>query len=75
MLAPIGRQARVADGAADCVSSQTGVFDTCAKFRASPKWQAQLIAILVDALRRLREGETVVDPRIVSRLLGRRRRA
>ena len=29
---------------------------------------------LVDALRRLAEGETVVDPTIVSRLLGRRRR-
>jgi DNA-binding NarL/FixJ family response regulator len=30
-------------------------------------------AILVDALRRLAEGETVVDPTIVSRLLARRR--
>jgi DNA-binding NarL/FixJ family response regulator len=30
-------------------------------------------AILADALRRLDEGETVVDPTIVSRLLGRRR--
>jgi DNA-binding NarL/FixJ family response regulator len=30
-------------------------------------------AILVDALNRLVEGETVVDPTIVSRLLGRRR--
>jgi DNA-binding NarL/FixJ family response regulator len=30
-------------------------------------------AILVDALTRLTEGETVVDPTIVSRLLGRRR--
>ena len=30
--------------------------------------------ILVDALRRLADGETVVDPTIVSRLLGRRRR-
>ncbi len=30
-------------------------------------------AILVDALRRLTEGETVVDPTIVSRLLARRR--
>lgn len=29
---------------------------------------------LVDALRRLADGETVVDPTIVSRLLGRRRR-
>ena len=32
-------------------------------------------AILVDALRRLTEGETVVDPSIVSRLLARRREA
>ncbi|MFL5952892.1 MAG: LuxR C-terminal-related transcriptional regulator [Gaiellaceae bacterium] len=32
------------------------------------------VAILVDALRRLVEGETVVDPTIVSRLVGRRRR-
>jgi DNA-binding NarL/FixJ family response regulator len=31
------------------------------------------IAVLVDALRRLGEGESVVDPTIVSRLLGRRR--
>lgn len=31
-------------------------------------------AVLADALRRLDEGETVVDPTIVSRLLGRRRR-
>ena len=30
-------------------------------------------AVLVDALRRLREGDTVVDPAIVSRLLARRR--
>jgi len=29
---------------------------------------------LVDALRRLADGETVVDPTIVARLLGRRRR-
>ncbi len=32
------------------------------------------VALLVDALRRLSDGETVVDPTIVSRLLGRRRR-
>jgi DNA-binding NarL/FixJ family response regulator len=32
------------------------------------------VAILVDALRRIAEGETVVDPTIVSRLVGRRRR-
>lgn len=31
------------------------------------------VAVLVDALRRICEGETVVDPTIVSRLLGRRR--
>jgi DNA-binding NarL/FixJ family response regulator len=31
-------------------------------------------AVLVDAVRRIAEGETVVDPTIVSRLLGRRRR-
>ncbi len=33
------------------------------------------VAILVDALRRIADGETVVDPTIVSRLVGRRRRA
>ena len=32
------------------------------------------VAVLVDALRRLTEGETVIDPTIVSRLIGRRRR-
>jgi DNA-binding NarL/FixJ family response regulator/class 3 adenylate cyclase len=32
------------------------------------------VAILVDALRRSADGETVVDPTIVSRLVGRRRR-
>jgi DNA-binding NarL/FixJ family response regulator len=32
------------------------------------------VAILVDALRRISEGESVVDPTIVSRLVGRRRR-
>ena len=32
------------------------------------------VAILVDALRRIADGETVVDPTIVSRLLGRGRR-
>ena len=32
------------------------------------------VALLVDALRRLDEGETVIDPTIVSRLVGRRRR-
>src|SRR4051812_36229443 len=32
------------------------------------------IAVLVDALRRIDEGETVVDPTIVAALLGRRRR-
>ena len=31
------------------------------------------IAVLVDALRRIKEDETVIDPTIVSRLLGRRR--
>jgi DNA-binding NarL/FixJ family response regulator len=31
------------------------------------------IAVLVDALRRIRDGETVIDPTIVTRLLGRRR--
>jgi DNA-binding NarL/FixJ family response regulator len=31
-------------------------------------------AVLVDALRRVIDGETVVDPTIVARLLGRRRR-
>jgi DNA-binding NarL/FixJ family response regulator len=32
------------------------------------------VAILVDALRRIDEGESVIDPTIVSRLLGRQRR-
>ena len=32
------------------------------------------VAVLVDALRRLADGETVIDPTIVARLLGRRRR-
>ena len=32
------------------------------------------VAVLVDALRRITEGETVVDPTIVTRLFGRRRR-
>ena len=32
------------------------------------------VAVVVDALRRLRDGESVVDPTIVARLLGRRRR-
>ena len=32
------------------------------------------VAILVDALRRIDDGETVIDPTIVSRLVGRRRR-
>jgi DNA-binding NarL/FixJ family response regulator len=32
------------------------------------------VAILIDALRRIGDGETVVDPTIVSRLLGRQRR-
>ncbi len=33
------------------------------------------VVVLVDALRRIQDRETVVDPTIVSRLLGRRRRA
>ena len=32
------------------------------------------VAILVDALRRIRDGECVIDPTIVSRLVGKRRR-
>jgi DNA-binding NarL/FixJ family response regulator len=32
------------------------------------------VAILTDALRRIQDGETVVDPTIVARLVGRRRR-
>jgi DNA-binding NarL/FixJ family response regulator len=32
------------------------------------------VAILVDALHRLGDGETIIDPTIVSRLVGRRRR-
>jgi DNA-binding NarL/FixJ family response regulator len=32
------------------------------------------VAILVDALRRIGDGETVIDPTIVSRLIGRNRR-
>ncbi|HZD79115.1 MAG TPA: LuxR C-terminal-related transcriptional regulator [Actinomycetota bacterium] len=33
------------------------------------------VAILVDALRRIADAECVIDPTIVSRLVGRRRRA
>ena len=33
------------------------------------------VAVLIDALRRIADGETVVDPTIVSRLVGRQRRA
>jgi DNA-binding NarL/FixJ family response regulator len=33
------------------------------------------VAILLDALRRITDGETVVDPTIVARLVGRRRQA
>ena len=32
------------------------------------------VAVLIDALQRIVEGETVVDPTIVARLVGRRRR-
>jgi DNA-binding NarL/FixJ family response regulator len=32
------------------------------------------VAVLIDALRRIDEGETVIDPTIVARLVGRRRR-
>jgi DNA-binding NarL/FixJ family response regulator len=32
------------------------------------------VAVLIDALRRIADGETVVDPTIVARLFGRRRR-
>jgi len=32
------------------------------------------VAILIDALRRITEGETVIDPTIVSRVVGRKRR-
>jgi DNA-binding NarL/FixJ family response regulator len=32
------------------------------------------VAVLVDALRRITDGETVIDPTIVNRLLGRKRR-
>ena len=32
------------------------------------------VAVLVDALRRIADGESVIDPTIVSRLVGRRRR-
>ena len=38
------------------------------------KERVYAVAILVDALPRIAEGETVVDPTIVSRLVGRRRR-
>ena len=33
------------------------------------------VAVLIDALRRLADGETVIDPTIVAALIGRRRRA
>jgi DNA-binding NarL/FixJ family response regulator len=39
------------------------------------KDRVQDIAVVVDALRRIADGETVIDSTIVSRLLGRRRRA
>src|SRR5262245_20403930 len=32
------------------------------------------VAVLIDAIRRVAEGESVVDPTIISRLLGRQRR-
>jgi DNA-binding NarL/FixJ family response regulator len=32
------------------------------------------VAVLIDALRRISDGETVIDPTIVARLVGRRRR-
>jgi DNA-binding NarL/FixJ family response regulator len=38
------------------------------------KDRVQDIAVVVDALRRITDSETVIDPTIVSRLLGRRRR-
>ena len=38
------------------------------------KDRVQDIAVVVDALRRITDGETVIDPTIVSRLVGRRRR-
>jgi DNA-binding NarL/FixJ family response regulator len=38
------------------------------------KDRVQDIAVVIDALRRIADGETVIDPTIVSRLLGRRRR-
>jgi DNA-binding NarL/FixJ family response regulator len=38
------------------------------------KDRVQDIAVVVDALRRIVDGETVIDPTIVTRLLGRRRR-
>ena len=47
-----------------------------------PEWVGYLLkervsdaAVLVDTLRRLSDGETVIDPTIVSRLLGRHREA
>ena len=39
------------------------------------KERVRHVAVLVDALERLADGETVVDPTIVSRLVGRRRRS
>ena len=38
------------------------------------KDRVQDFAVVVDALRRITDGETVIDPAIVSRLFGRRRR-
>jgi DNA-binding NarL/FixJ family response regulator len=38
------------------------------------KDRVQDIAVVVDVLRRITDGETVIDPTIVSRLVGRRRR-
>jgi DNA-binding NarL/FixJ family response regulator len=53
----------------------------CACSRTTPERVGYLlkervfdVAVLVDALRRIGDGETVVDPTIVSRLFARRRR-
>ena len=60
------RRAELRDAAARGASRAASA--TCSRSACSTR------AILVDALRRITIGETVVDPTIVARLVGRRRR-
>ena len=67
--------------ACSCCRSTSSRATRCGCSRSRPERVGYLLkervfdaVNLVDALRRLADGETVVDPTIVSRLLGRRRR-